>query len=121
MIKFKVTTNDDFSCFIDSVKYGRYYPDNETMTADSKTLGYFLFSKKWQATLFMSKLRKPIGRYKIKRVETLDTGKRPHIISGTRGGLDEFYRKCLSRYESMLPPQGTICHFKIRVLEECKS
>jgi len=127
MIKFKVTTLNNMSCLTHEADFRTVYTDGKTIRAKEETLGYFLFNKKKYAVKFLDcwAIVNSDRKYKIKRVRTLDRGKRPSAISFLHMIRSFYnsstYRESYNRYRIPNIPPGTICHHKIKVLGDCKS
>ena len=129
MIRFKVTTLDDKSC-VTSYKYKNskftlLYKDNTIIEADKNTVGFILFKTRTIAQRFIDDYRcSCYESWKIKRVVPLDRGKVPRYLAYIES-LYNFYTE-MKKYGvsrtvySAPPPMGNICHYKIKVLGDCK-
>ena len=129
--KYKVTRLDNSSCVIteDYPEFRKFYKDNTTVSAAKHTLGLMVFHRKKDAIAFVIKDEQLRG-WKIKRVIPLSRGKTPRVIADWMS-LINFYshldgirlKRDTSRenwsYSPSVPPKGTICYHKLKVVGDC--
>jgi len=127
MIRFKVTTLDDKSCVTSKRDEGftKLYKDNTIIEADKSTIGLMIFKTKKAALCFIEDYKNSIySSWKVKRVIPLDKGKTPRWIAFCYRIFE--FNNSMKEYgiplcsDSASPPSGTICHFKIKVIGDCK-
>lgn len=121
-VLFKVTTLDNNSCTVTKTRYNINYPDGQIVKAIPGTLGIMLFETREHAMrlrAIMEPRRMGSGKhkfeFKIKKVEPIGVGKRPTGVAPTREvTMDRFYNNSSS--VSFVPPIGTICYQKVKVI-----
>ena len=95
------------------------YKKDTIVRSKKGTLGIFLFNRKKDAIAWLTSdnIKDTIKySHKILRVETLERCYTPKSISGLlRFNILRWY-KTAANYGSTIPPKGTICCYRIKVL-----
>lgn len=115
-MKWKVTHYSRQSLFALG-RYNLIYRENTIVRAVPGSIGIMLFDTYMNARMYAARYW---DNYEILQVETFGEGIRPDYIAGTshEPGLDSFYKTGdYSSKNRRVPPIGTICYMKIRVLD----
>ena len=122
--KYKVTASNDTSCIMSSNSnkdFVKLYEDNTVVEADKSTLGLMVFKTKENALALVERWSR-MDILKIKRVIPLSRGRTPKEI-GYADMVRQFYElrknNMLSEPYTAIPPEGTICYHKLRVVGDC--
>lgn len=116
-IRWKIITNNRNSIFTEG-ELSRKYLKDSVVSADPRTMGLMTFETEENARHFHQALSFPKSRHSfITKVQGIGRGKRPKQVS-----LHQWTKYLLNWYlakESFgcLPPPGTICYKKVKVLE----
>ena len=86
------------------------YPEQEVVRADPKSMGIFVFNTRKSAQRYIAE-NWSLGPYKVLRVEPLSRGCAPGKIHSVRHGGFIWWDVIKA------VPAGTMCYYKIRVLD----
>ena len=117
MIRWKVTNLSRASVIVHNVSnYSRFYYKGTIVKAKSGTLGLMTFKTKLDALDFAKEIFHLRG-FKILKVQSIGRGRVPDRIAlkSSEESLNFFYSEG-PLIDSWLPPEGTICYDKIKVL-----